>query len=163
MMVDINTEVVNYLIAHKLTLAVAESLTGGMVCSRICQVPGVSKVFLEGIVSYTNQSKISRLGVSRETLKKYTAVSIETAKEMASGVCKNLSADIGISTTGVAGPELFDEDGNPRGLVYIGIAWGNDVWGYEYNLEGSRDYIRNKASDICLDKLFETINERKTL
>lgn len=162
-MEDTVTKIVNCLIANKLTLAVAESLTGGIVCSRICEVSGASKVFLEGIVSYTNQSKISRLGVSDETLKKFTAVSMETAKEMAEGVCKNLGADIGISTTGVAGPGDFDYDGNPRGLVYIGVALGKRVLAYEYNLEGSRDYIRNKASDICLDKLFETLNERENL
>ncbi|MGB5824517.1 MAG: CinA family protein [Proteocatella sp.] len=162
-MKDTSLEIVNYLIANKLTLAVAESLTGGIVCSRICQVPGASRVFLEGVVSYTNQSKISRLGVRKETLEKFTAVSIETAKEMAEGVCKNLGTDIGISTTGVAGPGAFDDDGNPRGLVYIGVAMGNSAWAYEYQIEGSRDYIRNKASDICLDKLFETINEREKL
>lgn len=158
-MKDIGTRLLNYLMAGNLTLAVAESLTGGIVCSRICDVPGASKVFLEGIIAYTNQSKITRLGVKKETLEKFTAVSMETAKEMAGGVRKNLGADIGIATTGVAGPDAFDDDGNPRGLVYIGVSFGSQTLAYEYKIDGSRNHIRNKASDICLEKLFEIINE----
>ena len=94
----------DYLIQNKTTITVAESLTGGLISSMLCEVSGISEVFLEGIVVYTNNSKITRLGVKKETIDKYTAVSAEVAIEMAEGVRRNLSSDIGISTTGLAGP-----------------------------------------------------------
>jgi len=160
-MEDINIQIVDILKNKGLTLAVAESLTGGLVCAAICQVPGASEVLLEGIVSYTNESKRTRLGVDKNTLDTYSAVSLQVAEEMARGVKKNLSADIGISTTGVAGPGETDENGNPRGLVYIGISTSKEMIVSKHIFEGTRNVIREKARDACLDRLYEMLDEKE--
>ncbi len=103
------------------TLAVAESCTGGLVQNRITNVPGSSDYFMGGMVTYSNESKIQHLGVPREVLERYGAVSEEVAREMAAGVRSALSTDIGISTTGIAGPGGATP-AKPVGLIYIGIA-----------------------------------------
>lgn len=159
-MQDINIQIVDVLKNKGLTLAVAESLTGGLVCAAICQVPGASEVLLEGIISYTDESKRTRLGVDKKTLNAYSAVSLQVAEDMARGVRKNLSADIGISTTGVAGPGEIDENGNPKGLVYIGISTSEETTVSKHIFEGTRNVIREKAKDACLDRLYEMLNVR---
>lgn len=141
---------VNHLIEKKYTISVAESLTGGLVCSTLCEVPGISSVLMEGIVSYTDESKISRLGVNPETLEQFTAVSLEVAKEMAIGVRRNLNTAIGISTTGLAGPLEFDEFGNKKGTVFIGISIRDEVSAYRFDFKGQRDEIRKQAAYNCL-------------
>lgn len=132
------------------TIATAESLTGGMLASAICDVAGASAVFLEGVVSYSNASKMLRLGVREETLAAHSAVSRETAAEMAEGVRAALSADIAIATTGVAGPDAFDADGNPRGLFYIGIVTAEQRMVRPYFASGTRAQIRQKATTAAL-------------
>lgn len=104
----------------KLTIAVAESCTGGLVGKRITEISGSSSVYLGGVISYDNSVKIKMLGVRESTLEQFGAVSEQTAIEMAEGVMKNLSADIGISTTGIAGPMGGSEE-KPVGLVYVGV------------------------------------------
>ncbi|MGL5257341.1 MAG: CinA family protein [Proteocatella sp.] len=150
-------DLVEYLIENKLTISVAESLTGGLVCARLCEVPGVSKVLLEGIVSYTNESKMTRLNVNKTTLDKFTAVSLETAEEMAIGVRKNLNSDIGISVTGLAGPLEFDEFGNKKGTVFTAVSLNGKIFSYRFEFSGDRDSIRNQAAEQCLLKLFEIL------
>lgn len=150
-------DLVDYLIENELTIAVAESLTGGLVCARLCEVPGVSKVLLEGIVSYTNESKMTRLNVNKSTLDKFTAVSLETAEEMAVGVRQNLKADIGISVTGLAGPLEYDEFGTKKGTVFTAVALGEKIFSYKFNFSGDRESIRNQAAENCLLKLFERL------
>lgn len=150
-------DLVEYLIENKLTISVAESLTGGLVCARLCEVPGVSKVLLEGIVSYTNESKMTRLNVNKTTLDKFTAVSLETAEEMAVGVRKNLNSDIGISVTGLAGPLEFDEFGNKKGTVFTAVSLNGKIFSYRFEFSGDRDSIRNQAAEQCLLKLFEIL------
>ena len=114
-------EVVSKILVEKnLTIATAESCTGGLVSSTLINYPGISSVFMEGCVTYSNESKINRLGVSENTLIKYGAVSEETAREMAEGIAKNLNTNVAISTTGIAGPGGGTTD-KPVGLVYIGI------------------------------------------
>ncbi|WP_373370114.1 nicotinamide-nucleotide amidohydrolase family protein, partial [Clostridium tepidum] len=108
------------LVEKDLKIAVAESCTGGMVSSVLIDYPGISSVFVEGCVTYSNEAKMKRLGVKEETLDKFGAVSEETAIEMAEGVAKGLNADIGISTTGIAGPGGGSEE-KPVGLVYTAI------------------------------------------
>jgi PncC family amidohydrolase len=103
------------------TLAIAESLTGGLVTSMVTDVPGSSAYLLEGIVAYANGSKMERLGVSEDTLIAHGAVSEEVACEMAEGVMSLMGADWGISTTGIAGPTGETED-KPLGLVYYSVA-----------------------------------------
>lgn len=150
-------DLVEYLIENKLTISVAESLTGGLVCARLCEVPGVSKVLLEGIVSYTNESKMTRLNVNKTTLDKFTAVSLKTAEEMAVGVRKNLNSDIGISVTGLAGPLEFDEFGNKKGTVFTAVSLNGKIFSYRFEFSGDRDSIRNQAAEQCLLKLFEIL------
>jgi nicotinamide-nucleotide amidase len=113
---------VRKLIERELTVAVAESLTGGMIGSRIASVPGASGVFLGGCITYQNDVKEQLLGVSAETIARYTGVSMECAREMALGVRRQLNADIGISATGYAGPSGGTEE-HPVGTVFIGIAF----------------------------------------
>ena len=154
-------KIVEVLNKSGMTLAIAESLTGGLVSSAICGVPGASEVLLEGVVSYTDESKITRLGVRRETIEIHTSVSSQTAAEMAEGVRKNLGADIGISTTGVAGPGETDENGNPRGLVYVGLSSGNETSVSRHMFDGTRNAIREQAKDICLERLYEILYEKE--
>lgn len=102
----------------KLTLAVAESCTGGLIGHRITDVPGSSEYFVGGIVAYSYDAKEKLLGVHHDTLYDHGAVSVETASEMAHGVRRVLGTDIGISATGIAGPG-GGLPGKPVGLVYI--------------------------------------------
>ena len=96
--------VVSLLTRSSKTIAIAESCTGGLIARRITSIPGASTAFVEGMVTYSNQSKIERLGVSKDTLNKYGAVSYETATEMLKGILKATGADVGIAVTGIAGP-----------------------------------------------------------
>ena len=115
---------------------------------------------MEGIVCYNEFSKIKRLGVSKEYINKYSTVSRQVASQMAIGVKKFLDADIGISTTGVAGPKDFDSYENPKGLFYIGIAMNDYIKVFRFKETGTRDEIREKACLFAIAQcLFEIENE----
>jgi nicotinamide-nucleotide amidase len=107
-----------YLIKDEKTIATAESCTGGTVASTITSVPGSSGYFIGSVVAYSNDVKINELGVKSETIETYGAVSEQTAKEMAEGIRKKLNTSIGISTTGIAGPDGGTEE-KPVGTVWI--------------------------------------------
>ncbi len=128
-------------------LGVAESLTGGEVCSRIVEVDGISKHFYEGIVCYNSEAKISRLGVSRYAIENYGAVSRQTAYEMVLGITK-APVDIGVATTGLAGPT--GDEGKPVGLVYIGVGAGDFIIVFEEHFTGNRNHIRRCATNMAL-------------
>lgn len=135
------------------TLSVAESCTGGLLSDSFVNVSGASQVFMEGIVTYSNEAKVKRLGVKKETFEKYGAVSEETAREMVLG----LKTDAGISVTGIAGP-LGGTDEKPVGLVYMGIRYGNDIRIEKKIFKGSRRKVREKAvlhSLFCLNKMLK--------
>lgn len=157
---NLQTAAVQALKERGFTVATAESCTGGYLSKRITEVPGSSEVFGCGVTSYANGVKEKLLGVKRETLEKYGAVSPETAKEMADGVRRISGADIGISTTGIAGPD-GGSDEKPVGLVYVGIssAWHNEVAelrlarGYR---DGQRELIRYLAASNALSLLRKT-------
>ncbi len=144
-----------------LSVAAAESCTGGLIGKRITDVSGASKVFKGGCVTYVNEIKETLLGVSHETLEKYTAVSEQTAAEMARGVREKLSADIGISATGYAGPE-GGEDGSPVGTVYIGLstASGEKVRKLSLSPMRSRDYIRMVAASNAYDMILKELKNK---
>ena len=144
--------VAKLLVNNNMTIAVSESCTGGMVSSKLIDYPGISQSFIEGCVTYSNEAKMNRLGVKKETLDKYGAVSSETAIEMAVGIAKNLNTNIGLSTTGIAGPG-GGTDEKPVGLVYIGIYINGDVKVKKCNFSGSRDKIRNRATNEALNLL----------
>ncbi len=148
-------KVVEALSAKNKKVATAESCTGGLVSERITRVSGASKVFDCGICSYSNEIKHKVLGVSEETLAVLGAVSAETAIQMAEGVKKLSGADIGISTTGIAGPDGGTPD-KPVGLVYAGVCTENKTYAMKLCLGGSinkinsRNYIRKLTSDAVL-------------
>ena len=135
-----------------LTISTAESCTGGMIASKLIEVPGISENFIEGIVSYSNEAKIKRLKVKKETLEKYGAVSEEVAREMLAG----LKTDIGISTTGIAGPGGGSKD-KPVGLVYIGIKVKEEVKVFKRELKGDRNKIRQRAMMHALYNLLKIL------
>ena len=135
-----------------LTISTAESCTGGMIASKLIEVPGISENFIEGIVSYSNEAKIKRLKVKKETLEKYGAVSEEVAREMLAG----LKTDIGISTTGIAGPSGGTKD-KPVGLVYIGIKVKDEVKVFRRELKGDRNKIRQRAMMHALYNLLKIL------
>ncbi|WP_339121691.1 CinA family nicotinamide mononucleotide deamidase-related protein [Fusobacterium nucleatum] len=138
-----------------LTISTAESCTGGMVASKLIEVPGISENFIESIVSYSNEAKIKRLKVKKETLEKYGAVSEEVAREMLAG----LKTDVGISTTGVAGPGGGTKD-KPVGLVYIGIKVKNEVKVFKRELKGDRNKIRQRAMMHALYNLLKILSKK---
>ena len=135
-----------------LTISTAESCTGGMIASKLIEVPGISENFIEGIVSYSNEAKIKRLKVKKETLEKYGAVSEEVAREMLAG----LKTDIGISTTGIAGPDGGTKN-KPVGLVYIGIKVKDEVKIFRRELKGDRNKIRQRAMMHALYNLLKIL------
>ncbi|WGW13131.1 nicotinamide-nucleotide amidohydrolase family protein [Saxibacter everestensis] len=131
-----------------LTVAVAESLTGGLLASRLIDVAGASQAVLGGIVAYATDVKARVLGVDAGLLARNGAVDPEVARQMAQGVRLALGADIGVSTTGVAGPE--PQDGQPVGTVFIGLADSLGVHAAELGLEGSRARIRTETVDQAI-------------
>lgn len=132
------------------TLSCAESCTGGLIAAKLINYPGISKVLKEGIIAYSNDSKMKRLEVKKDTLDKYGAVSPEVAKEMAIGIAKTSNSDIAISTTGIAGPDGGTPE-KPVGLVYLGLYNRGEVKVKELRHAGTRDIIRKRATMNALD------------
>jgi PncC family amidohydrolase len=153
-------DLVDVLKEKNLTLSCAESCTGGLVAKMITDVGGASNVFFGGVVSYTNEIKERVLGVKHETLEKYTAYSYNTADEMAEGVRRLYKTDIGISTTGVAGP---GPDGEvPAGTVYLGISYKDKTESIKVQTDESfsREEIRECAAFDLIDILIKKIKEK---
>ena len=136
------------------TLATAESCTGGGIGAAITAVPGASKVYVGGVVSYTNEIKHRILGVDQGILDKYGAVSAPVAGAMASGVRELMGADIAVSVTGLAGPG-GDDFGNPVGTVCIGYADKRQRFAKQYRFYGDRDEIRDAAIRAALELVLE--------
>lgn len=151
---NIEDKVGEILCDNNITISTAESLTGGLLCGKLVNYPGISKVLIEGIISYSIESKIKILGVSKDTIRKYTDVSIETAKEMAIGVSKLSGSNIAIATTGNAGPS-----GDPVGLAFIGFYINGDVSCVQLNLIGDRQEIRNEVVDTALNTLYDKLKD----
>ena len=144
-------EVLGKLLIEKgLKIATAESCTGGMIASRLISFPGISEVFLEGAVTYSNDAKMRTLNVKEDTLNKYGAVSEETAKEMALGIAMRAGADISVVTTGIAGPGGGTEE-KPVGLVYMGIYYKGEVTVKRFVFNGDRNKVRTRATITALD------------
>ena len=138
------------------TLVTAESCTGGGIGAALTAVPGSSAVFKGGIISYTNEVKMSQLRVDREVLTTYGAVSNQVAREMAIGARETLEADFAVSVTGLAGPN-GDDYGNPVGTVYIGFADCNVVDVKKFLFSGDRESVREQAVCAALDFVLEKI------
>ena len=148
----IEDEVAKILVDNNLTIAVAESCTGGMVAADLINYPGISSVFMEGCVTYSNEAKMMTLNVKKETLNTVGAVSEQCAKEMSEGVAARHNTNIGLSTTGIAGPEGGSED-KPVGLVYMGITINNKTIVKKYIFNGNRQQIRSRACKTLLNDL----------
>ncbi len=142
------------LITKGLTVATAESCTGGLLAHHLTGVSGSSSYFIGGVVAYSNRIKQEVLGVQEETLAQFGAVSEQTAQEMASGVREKFHTDIGLSTTGIAGPTGGTPD-KPVGLVWIGISIPENTRAYECHFEGDRTRIKTQTVHQILHLLSE--------
>ncbi|GAA3215118.1 CinA family protein [Nonomuraea helvata] len=145
-------EVLSMLVGRSATVAVAESLTGGLIGAAITSVSGSSKAFRGGVISYATDLKHELLGVPDELLRREGAVHPDVAAAMAAGVARLCGATYGLAVTGVAGPE--PQDGKPVGTVYAAVC-GPDgtIWGRELSLKGSRERIRVETVDEAVDLL----------
>jgi nicotinamide-nucleotide amidase len=143
------------LAAKKLTVAVAESLTGGLIMAALTSVPGVSRVFRGGVVAYATDTKESMLGVDAELLETSGAVDPDVAEQMAVGVRERFDVSFGLSSTGVAGPD--DQDGKSPGLVFVAVSAPFGVWHRELLLEGDRSAVRTRAGIAALELLSDVL------
>lgn len=154
--VTLEESVIRDLTERGLTIACAESCTGGMLGSRFTAVSGSSQVFLGGVISYSNEAKVKLLGVDRRLLERHGAVSREVAEAMAQGARERLGADLGVSITGVAGPDGGTPE-KPVGLVWIGLAHGEKVTARENHFIGIRDTVRRRSTQVALQMVREAL------
>jgi len=150
--------IVDRLASMNMTVATAESCTGGLIASSIVDIAGASDCFNEGYITYSNEAKMRTLSVKESTLMQYGAVSPQTAKEMAMGVRKKAHADFGIASTGIAGPGGGSPE-KPVGLVYIACAYDDKCHVRQLNLSGDRSQVRHQAADEALQLLSDCMDE----
>jgi len=144
-------EVVGFLLqVNDKTLSVAESCTGGLICNRITNIPGSSRYFDRGVVSYSNRAKVELLGISASQLERHGAVSPQIAEAMALSVRRISGTDLGLSVTGIAGPDGGTAE-KPVGLVYIGLAWEGGMKSKEYRFFEDRLANKSRSSLMALD------------
>lgn len=146
--------IIELLIDKKLTITTAESCTGGLLASAIIDFPGVSEIYQEGYVTYSNEAKEKLLGVSHETIFNYGVVSEQTAREMAQGAAREAGADIALSSTGVAGPDGGTKE-HPVGEVYLGCYCLGKTRVVRMLGNGNRSMIRRQA----VERAFTLLNE----
>jgi len=149
-------EIIRLMTEHKMTLSAAESCTGGMLSSRLINVPGASVVYEAGFVTYANKAKHKLIGVKKKTLKEHGAVSKETAKEMVKGALKTADTDYAVSITGVAGPGGGTEE-KPVGLVFIGCGRKHHILVKKYQFSGDRTQVREASVQHALTQLWEVL------
>lgn len=151
-------EILDELIKKNMTVSTAESCSGGLLASAFVDLAGASAVFLNGAVTYSNESKVKVLGVKEETLNSVGAVSEDTARQMAEGIKRVVKTDIGLSTTGIAGPDGGTPE-KPVGLVYIGVSIKNDTIVKRLDLKGTRTEIRKQTVLEVLNTLKEELKK----
>lgn len=149
---EMHTVVARQLMTQGLSIAVAESITGGYISSLLIENSGISNSFVEGVVCYANESKINTLGVNPATLSQYGAVSEQTAREMVEGVANRFKTDTAIATTGIAGPNS-DDTSKPVGLVYVSTYYKGKITVKECFIKGNRQLIRERAAIEALNEL----------
>ena len=147
-------EIARFLLERKWWIATAESCTGGLVAHTLTNIPGSSAYFRGGVVSYSNEVKMKVLGVKRETLEQYGAVSEQTAREMAEGVKNLMEVDVAVATTGIAGPGGGTPE-KPVGLVYIGLATPEGVEVKRFLFNGDRLYNKEQFCNAALNMVLE--------
>ena len=148
-------DLVERLIRSRRTVAVAESLTGGLVMTALTSVPGASATLRGGVVAYATQVKHEVLGVDDDLLDRVGAVDAEVAMQMADGVRDTIGADFGVATTGVAGPD--GQDGKAPGVVFVAVTTPFGRWHRELLLDGDRDAIRTSSSIAALQLLSDVL------
>lgn len=146
----------NMMNERHLTISTAESCTGGKIASAITDIPGSSAVFSGGFVTYQDEGKTRDINVSKKSIEKHTAVSLEVSRQMAYGALKKTGSDMALSTTGVAGPGK-GEYGKPVGLVYISCAFNKKVVTRRCFFKGSRSAIRLAATKEALRLGLDTL------
>ncbi len=151
-------ELFAHLLAHQATISIAESCTGGLVSATFLDMSGASACYNEGYVTYANEAKMRLLGVSKETLENYGAVSSACAKEMAEGVKSAALATYGISTTGIAGPTGGTPE-KPVGTVYIGCAGPHFSEAFHHVFEGDRTCVRQQATAAAFSHMMDCITK----
>ena len=140
---------------HNLTVATAESCTGGLVAAKITSVSGSSSVISFSMVTYSNEVKIKKLGVSSKTIDEFGAISEQTAKEMAENIRRLADADIGVGVTGVAGPSM--SEGKAVGTVFIAVSTDKNTTVEQLKAPPlTRDEVREKAAERALELVLET-------
>src|SRR5690554_3359675 len=145
---------------RNLTIAVAESCTGGLLGSRITDVPGSSAYFMGGIIAYSNEVKIKELQVKEDTIAEHGAVSEETAREMAINIKRLMNTDLGLAVTGIAGPDGGSKE-KPVGLVYVALASNEDVEVYRLNLKGDRKENKWQTTEYALYFTYKYISGKE--
>lgn len=149
-------ELAQRLIASGKTIATAESCTGGNIAHNITLLAGSSQYFLGGIVSYANEVKMNVLGVRKEDLEKYGAVSQAVVESMATGACKAIGSDYSVATSGIAGPG-GGSDEKPVGTVWMAVSDGRKAISKRWNFDGNREEIIEKATKTAIFMLLEIV------
>lgn len=156
--ITLEEQVVALLKEKRIKISTTESCTGGFLAGTIVNVSGASEVFDEGYITYSNEAKQKILGVKKETLEKYGAVSYETALEMADGCAKVSDAQIAIGITGIAGPTGGTEE-KPVGLVYMGCYYLETVKVKKFIFSGDRTEVRSQSVEEALRFILERLKE----
>lgn len=162
-LVDINlvNKLSDELKKHQVTIATAESCTGGLVAHTLTNISGSSQYFDQGVITYSNKAKVDLLGVPDELIKKVGAVSKEVVEAMAQGIRQRASVDYGLATTGIAGPTGGTKE-KPVGLVYTAVAAENLVLVKRFLFSGDRLTIKEQTCRALLGLLYEIITEKKS-
>jgi PncC family amidohydrolase len=151
---SLEQEVANLLLWLKITIAVAESCTGGLICHRLTNISGSSDYLEMGVVTYSNRSKIEFLGVPGTIIQEQGAVSEACVRDMAMCVKRLAGTGLGLAVSGIAGPTGGTPD-KPVGTVHVALAWNEDVRSWKYHFEGGRKEIKEQASEEALKRIRE--------
>lgn len=157
---SIDEEVAELFRERHLTLSLAESCSGGLIAKRITDIPGSSAYFCEGVVTYSNEAKMRLLEVQADILNSCGAVSSECASAMAKGIRQASGSDLGLATTGIAGPDGGSED-KPVGTVFISLAAPDGCWTKRFQFSGNRDEVRLMTAWTALDWLRRYLLKRE--
>jgi PncC family amidohydrolase len=155
-----SAEVGKALAGARLTVAVAESCTGGLLAGSLTEVAGASAYFVGGVVAYSDEVKVRELGVDPATIRERGAVSRETAEEMASGIARRFGADIGVSVTGIAGPGGGSAE-KPVGTVWLAVSLGGEIRSRGERFRGDRARIREESVRAAMALLLNAVQRRQ--